>query len=217
MSQSAVPERPRASRSALLRDIGANAVAPYATYLILHGQGIAVVPALAAGAVFPAGAVILGFALRKRIEALGIVVLVATVASIIGAMFFTSPYLLLAKGSLITGGVGTVFLLSLAAHRPLVFYLVSSTGQDQAGRERYMALWETVPPFRLLMRRLTLIWGIALYAEASLRLLLIGLLPIEVFLPVSEAMWIVFFAAMTAWSWRYGARHIQRARDAARA
>ena len=213
MSQSGQSVRP--SRATLLRDIGVNAVAPYVTFLILHGRGLGTATALAAGAVFPAGATIVGFLAQRRVQALGIIVLIATAAGIVGALLFTSPYLLLAKGSLTTGGVGTAFLLSLATRRPLVFHLVSTTGQDQAGRQRYTTLWDTTPPFRDLMFRLTLIWGVALYAEALLRLLLIELLPIAVFLPVSETMWIVFFAAMTAWSWRYGARRMARLREAA--
>jgi hypothetical protein len=63
------------------------------------------------------------------------------------------------------------------------------------------------------MRRLTLIWGVALYVEATLRLVLIELLPIAVFLPVSEAMWIIFFAAMNLWSLRYSSRQMARIRD----
>ena len=59
------------------------------------------------------------------------------------------------------------------------------------------------------MRRLTIVWTLALFVEASLRLILIPLLPIEIFLPVSEAMWIGFFALMMAWSWRYGRRRIE--------
>lgn len=39
-------------------------------------------------------------------------------------------------------------------------------------------------------------------------MLLIELLPLVVFLPISEAMWIIFFAAMTLWSWRYGSRQM---------
>jgi hypothetical protein len=60
------------------------------------------------------------------------------------------------------------------------------------------------------MRRLTAIWAIALLGEATLRLALIPMLPIAIFLPVSEAMWIGFFTLMTAWSWRYGRRVVAR-------
>ncbi|MFO1028859.1 MAG: VC0807 family protein [Acetobacteraceae bacterium] len=206
---------PRPRRGALLRDIGVNAVVPYVTYLLLRHLGVAVIPALAAGAVFPAGAALVTFRRAGRIDALGVIMLVATGASMIGALLFTSPYLLLAKGSLITGGIGVLFLGSLAAQRPLVFHLIGSTGQDASGAALYDTLWNTVPPFRTLMRRLTLAWGVVLITEAALRLLLIDLLPIEVFLPVSEVMWIAVFAGMTAWSWRYGARRMSALRSAA--
>lgn len=35
---------------------------------------------------------------------------------------------------------------------------------------------------------------------------MIPLIPFAIFLPIIEAMWIVFVAATTAWSWRYGMR-----------
>ncbi len=202
---------PRARRRAVLRDIGVNAVLPYAVFLLLRRYGLDVVPALAISAVFPAASVILGAVLRHRVEAIGLVVLAASGAGIIGGLWFTSPLLLLAKGSFITGMVGTLFLASLLARRPLVFHAVAA-GRDEAARARYAALWDLLPAFRRLMRRMTAIWGIALYAEASLRLLLIKLLPIAVFLPVSEAMWMSFFALMMAWSWRYGRARMERLR-----
>jgi hypothetical protein len=196
-------EQPPPSRAALIRDIGINAGAPYATYLALRWYDVDVVLALAAGAIFPVSAIVVGFARNRRVDALGIIIQVATAASILGSLLFTSPYLLLAKGSLLTGGVGTMFLVSLAARRPLIFHLASTTGQDEAGRAEYEQMWQEDARYRSLMRRLTLVWGLGLYCEASLRLVLIPLLPIALFLPASEAMWIVFFMALTAWSWRY--------------
>ena len=203
---------PRQSRLALARDITVNAVAPYVTFLLLRAVGVGVVTALATGAIFPAGATIVTLIRNRRIDALGIIMLVATAASIVGAMLFTSPYLLLAKGSLITGGVGLLFLGSLAARRPLVFHLISNTGQDKSGAARYDALWHDVAPFRSVMRQLTLIWGVVLIAEATLRLLLIGRIPVALFLPISEVMWIAVFAGMTAWSWRFGRKRLARLR-----
>ena len=114
-------EQPPPSRLALVRDIGINAGAPYATYLTLRAYDVGVVPALAAGAIFPVTAIIVGFVRKRRVDALGMIILVATAASILGSMLLTSPYLLLAKGSLLTGGIGTLFLLSLMARRPLIF------------------------------------------------------------------------------------------------
>jgi hypothetical protein len=196
-------------RTNTIRDIAINAVLPYGTYLVLTGRGVPVVPALAAGAVFPVVACIVGFVRERRVQALGVIVILAAVASAIAALYFTSPFLTLAKGSLITGTIGLLFLGSLLRPRPLVFYL-AATGQDAAGRQRADALWDTAPQYRSVMRRLTVIWGIALLAEGALRLVLILLLPIVIFLPVSEAMRIGFIALMTAWSWRYGRRQMAR-------
>lgn len=195
-------------RMVLARDIGVNVVLPYATYLILSHEGVPTVQALAAGAVFPIGAIIAGFVRERRVQALGLVVLLATVVSILAALYFTSPYLALAKGSLVTGSFGVALLASLLARRPLVFHL-ANLGGDLEDRQHAETLWETVPLYRRLMRRITVVWSIALLCEALLRLILIPLLPIALFLPVSEAMWIGCCALMIAWSWRYGARQME--------
>jgi hypothetical protein len=196
-------------RTVLLRDIFVNAGLPYATYLLLSYQGVPTVPALAAGAVFPVGAIIWGFVRERRVQTLGMIVLVATVVSILAALYFTSPFLALAKGSLFTGSLGLAFLGSLFARRPLVFHL-ARLGQDDADRQHTEILWETVPLYRRMMRRITVVWSVALLIEASLRLILIPLLPIALFLPISEAMWLCCLGLMIAWSWRYGARQMDR-------
>jgi hypothetical protein len=193
----------------LLRDVTVNALLPYATYLLLSHWGVRTVCALAAGAVFPVCSIALAFRRERCAQALGVIVLAATVASIAGALAFTSPYLALAKGSLITGCVGLTFAASLLGRRPLIFHL-AMTGRDNAARRRADGLWETVPEFRGIMYRLTVAWTMALSAEATLRLILIPLLPIPIFLPLSEAMWIGFFAVMMGWSWRYGRRRMAK-------
>jgi hypothetical protein len=196
-------------RTVLLRDIFVNAGLPYATYLLLSYQGVPTVQALAAGAVFPVGAIVWGFVRERRVQALGMIVLVATVISILAALYFTSPFLALAKGSLFTGSLGLAFLASLFARRPLVFHL-ARLGQDEADRQHAESLWKTVPPYRRLLRQITAVWAVALLIEASLRLILIPLLPIALFLPVSEAMWLCCLGLMIAWSWHYGARRMDR-------
>jgi hypothetical protein len=196
-------------RMILLRDIGVNAGLPYATYLLLSYQGVPTVQALAAGAIFPVAAIMLGFIRQRRVQALGLIVLVATVASILAALYFTSPFLALAKGSLFTGSLGVLFLGSLFGRRPLVFHL-ARLGGDEADRQHAETLWETVPQYRRVLRRITAVWAVALLIEASLRLILIPLLPIALFLPISEAMWLCCLGLMIAWSWRYGASQMDR-------
>lgn len=57
---------------------------------------------------------------------------------------------------------------------------------------------EAARPARARLDRKASISGPALCAEASLRLLLLFTLPLAVLLPITEAMWIAFFAAVTA-------------------
>ena len=196
-------------RAILVRDICVNAVLPYATYLVLSYEGVPTVQALAAGAVFPVAGILWGFVRERRVQALGMIVLVVTVASILTALYFTSPFLALAKGSLFTGSLGLLMLGSLFARRPLVFHLanLSADAEDRAEAEK---MWETEPRYRRLMHRITVVWAVALLCEASLRLILIPLLPIALFLPLSEAMWICCMALMIGWSWRYGEREMGR-------
>ena len=198
----------------MLPNILINAVAPYATYLALRHFGVETVHALAVGAVFPVAGIILGFVRERRVQALGVIVLTVTIASIAGALYFTSPFLALVKGSLLTGALGIAFAVSLFARRPLVFYLASMSA-DADLRQEAEARWQTEAVYRRLMRRITIVWAAALFVEATLRVALIPLLPIAVFLPISEAMWICCFLLMIGWSWRYARRVMAREEGAA--
>lgn len=185
----------------MLMDLIVSAALPYAAFLILSSHGVSTVTALAIGAVFPIASIVVAFARERRIQAIGILTLSATVVSVVTSLYFQSPYLALAKASLITGCIGLVFGLSLMAPRPLVFYLAS---KDAQSREVNEARWQTIPGYRRVMRFITAVWCVGLLGEAGFRLVLIPLLPIEIFLPLSEVMWIGFFALLMAWSYRYG-------------
>ncbi|MGX1306230.1 hypothetical protein AB7M35_000950 [Amorphus suaedae] len=189
------------------KELIVNVALPYGTYLVLsHYFGLSTVMALAIGALFPVASIIVTALAEQRVQAIGIIVLAATGASILGSFVLDDPVLLLAKGSLITGIVGLVFGVSLMLKRPLVYYIATSDSAE--ARSEGEVLWEIEPRYRRAMRTLTLAWTIALFVEAIVRLILIPLLPLEVFLPVSETMWIAVFGLMTAWSWRYGRRVI---------
>ena len=196
-------------RTTLVRNVAVNAGLPYATYLLLSYQGVPTVPALAAGAVFPVGAIAAGFIRERRVQALGVIVLVATLASVLAALYFTSPFLALAKGSLFSALFSALLLASLLARRPLVFHL-ATMGQDTTERQHSEALWNAEAGYRRMMRHITLAWAAAFIVEGSLRLALIPLLPIAIFLPASEAMSLGCIALMAAWSWRYGSRQMAR-------
>lgn len=202
-------------RNRLLRDIGINAGLPYATYLLLSSQGVPTVQALAAGAVFPVTAIIVGFIRERRVQAIGTIVLVATLASILAALYFTSPFLALAKGSVFSAAFSLLLLGSLLGRRPLVFHL-AVLSQDADDRQQAETLWNTEPRYRRLMRSVTAVWAGAFIVEGSLRLMLIPVLPIALFLPVSEAMSLGCIGLMVAWTWRYATRQMEQIEAAER-
>lgn len=186
----------------MLKDFIVSAVLPYTAYLILTAQGVPMVMALALGAVFPILSIVIAYIKSRRLQAVGVLTLSASVASITAGLYFQTPFLILAKGSLITGAMGLAFGLSLLLPRPLIFYLATSGDSEKSKKSE--ALWQNQPGYRRLMRFITWVWCFGLLAEALLRLALIPLLPVSVFLPLSEVMWMAAFALLTVWSWHYG-------------
>lgn len=188
-------------------DIIFGAVLPYIAFLVARHFGLSNVHALAIGSLFPIATIAATYAASRRIAAVSIITLTATLASLAASLWFNSTYLALLKNSLITGCVGLIFLASLLAPRPLVFFLASEGGTGK--RAEHEGFWQTRPGYRRTIREMTLIWAVVLIAEAATRAVLIPLLPIDIFLVVSEVMWIVVFAGMIAWSIRYGKRRSQ--------
>ena len=193
----------------MLADIVFSAGLPYAAYLLLSHEGYSTVYALAGSACVSAAYTIYGVIRERRIHALAVIVLAATAASIAASIAFTSPFFALAKGSLITGSVALAFGVSLLLRRPLVYHL-ALVGQDEEARAEAAQLWAEQPRYRTVLRRITMVWAVALLIEAATRIVLIPLLPVAVFLVVSELLWLLTFAAVMAWSWRYGRREIDK-------
>ncbi|PRX07231.1 UNVERIFIED_ORG: hypothetical protein BCL66_11346 [Martelella mediterranea] len=184
-------------------DIIFGAVLPWLTYLLARHYDYSTVHALALGLVFPIGVIVVAYVRSNRLAAIGVITLAATLAALAGSLYFDSPYLALLKTSLITGFIGLVFAASLLMPRPLVFHFASEGDAEE--RKRLNLLYAASADYRALMRRMTLAWAVVLIAEAAVRAAIIPLMPVSVFLVVSEVMWIAVFALMMTWSWRYGA------------
>ncbi|TPW31770.1 hypothetical protein FJU08_08500 [Martelella alba] len=192
-------------------DIIFGALLPYLTFVLGQHFGLSIVHALALGSLFPIATIMVSYFVSRRIAAVSIITLSATLASLAGSLWFNSAYLALLKNSLITGLIGLVFLGSLFAPRPLIFFLAAEGNREK--QEKYEGFWQTRPGFRRTMREMTGIWAAALLGEAILRAVLIPLLPINIFLVVSEVMWIAVFAGMMTWSIRYGKRRSKQLED----
>jgi hypothetical protein len=130
-----------------------NAVLPALTYFVLAGHGFTEVSALLASSLWPLFELGLSFALHRRVDELSVLVLVLLGLSMLAALGFNSPRLLLVKESAVTGLFGLAILASYAVPRPLMFYFGRkfATNGTPEGIAWWNGLWQ-YPGFRRTQR-----------------------------------------------------------------
>lgn len=166
-----------------------NVLLPWLIYQALTSQGVSTINALMATAVVPLATTLYGWLSARRVEALGIMTLAFVAVGLVTSLLSGDPFFYLIKESLLTGVWGLVLLGSLLAARPLTFYFGRQfmAGGDPTRAAWYDSLWQR-PQFRALQRWSCIMWGLGLVAEALLRVLLVLVLPIPVFLLVSQVL-----------------------------
>jgi len=199
----------------LIRDV----LLPYAVYYFLHHRGVSNVSALAAGGAVNALFVLRGLIRNRRAEALGIIVLITFALGIAASYLTGNARFALAKDSVLTGGVGLVFLLSLLAARPVMYLMIRQmvTHGDPAKASALDARWDSSPGFRSTQRLMTGVWGAGLLADAAVRLVLIMMLPVSTAAAASTGILIATFVLLIAWTRLYLPRRAARLQEAAAA
>jgi hypothetical protein len=109
---------------------------------------------------------------------------------------------LLVKDSALTGIFGAVFLGSLLAPRPLI-YFVSRSYTTGALAQTWDARWQSQPGFRRAMRVLTGGWGIGLLADAVARVVLAATLAPALVAALSSTIAVAVFGGLIAWTLAY--------------
>ncbi|MBV8235422.1 MAG: hypothetical protein JO075_06945 [Acidimicrobiia bacterium] len=170
------------------------AVAPFVAYLLIRPYVGSDAVGLAIVSVFPVLEVAYERRRHGRLDPVGLIVLVGLAAGLVGAVVFNGDATLLKlRESLVTGVFGLVCLASLAARRPVMFYLgrAFETGGDPEKVAEFDTRWE-IPGVAWSFRLVTAIWGIALVAEAGVRTALALSLPTSTFLAVAPVVgWVV--------------------------
>ena len=199
---------PAAARRQSLRGMAFDVVAPVGLYYGLRAAGVGVWLALVAGAAAPALSSLIGLVTRRRTDGLGLSVMALLLLSAGVSLLAGSPRVLLARDGLLTGTWAIWFFLSLRARRPVTFafsrpLLEGRRVFDPAtrswvppGPDSWDALWEKEPRFRHIWRVVTVIWGVALLADAVIRLLMAWTLPVGVVPGLGGALWPVTFVIL---------------------
>lgn len=167
-------------------------LAPAVVYYVARALGVASVPALLLGAVWPAVRVLAALVRRRRVDRLALLVLALVVATAAVSVPSGSPELLLARGSVVTAVLGVVVLGSLARPRPVMFTVgravLEGAGHDPAPWDARFAAHAS---FRRLWRTITALWGAGLLLDAVLGVVLAFTLPVDV-VPVSTTVgWVL--------------------------
>ncbi|MFG2649698.1 VC0807 family protein [Streptomyces sp. NPDC048436] len=169
---SAATPTARQSRWESLKPLVLDAVVPTASYYLLSkGFGMGTMGALAWSSVVPAGRTLWGVVRERRVNGLAALILAANVVGLLLSLVAGDPRLMLAKDSGITATIGIAILWSVAAGRPLM--TAGLKPWVTKGNAARTAVWDRLigeqGRFARLERTFSVLWGVALFGEAVLR------------------------------------------------
>lgn len=148
---------------------------------------------------------IVGVIRSKRIDFLAGIVLLGIAVSLLVIVLGGSPKVFLIRESFFTIAFGLALLGSLAFPRPLMYYFSRhfATGNNPENIVWFDSLWQYAG-FRTSMRVMTVVWGIGLLLEATVRISLVIVLSTAQFLLISPFVIYGIIGILIAWTFRYG-------------
>ncbi|MGV9885266.1 VC0807 family protein [Streptomyces sp. NPDC003006] len=145
------------------------------------GASAPALAALAWSSVLPAGRTAWGLVKEQRVNGLAALILAANVVGLLLALVAGDPRLMLAKDSGITATVGIAVLVSVWVGRPLMTAALQPWVTK--GNAARIPAWEGLSAerarFARLERMFSLMWGVALFGEAALRVVGAYTLPVD--------------------------------------
>src|SRR5580658_7009490 len=196
---------------AMLPNLLIDGALPAIAYQILSRHGVADVPALTAGAIFPAANIIRKFIVTRSLDLIGAIVLIFLTIGVIGSLLSGNVLFVLIKESFITGLVGLLFLSSLLWQRPIIFYIARQfvAGEDPERLAWWNKRWE-FPRFRRVMRVMTTVWGLGYLIEALVRVAIALTFAPGTVVIVSPILAIGTTVGLIFWTRRYGKQAQER-------
>jgi hypothetical protein len=182
---------------------------PLALYWLLRLAGTSDVTALIVSGILPAVGVARGIIRRRRVDAIGALVLFGIVAGTVMGLVSHSARLMMMEGALPTAVFGLVCLGSLLTSKPMILRIAIETSGDTA-RGHEIAAWTAHPAGQRAFKIITLTWGIALLAEAVIHVGIVATMSTGTALLVVKVLpWLVT-GALLRWTMHYGRRARQQ-------
>lgn len=183
----------------LLEDI----LLPYGTYKLLQHLGVQENLALAAGGSVSFIRVMVNLARTRKLDLAALFMLLMFALTIVTSLAAGHVRLSIATDSLYTGLAGIALLGSLARGQPLFYELVRR--QVLAGKR------EDSASLRQRMTRITTVWGVVLLCEATLRIALLLLLPVNIMRWGTNVLMGVVIASLFLWTRAYNRKAARQA------
>ena len=209
----APPDATFGLRTFLTGSLALDVVVPIVAYQgLIHVVGMARLPALVLSGAFPAANVVRRYVQHRRVDPIGVIVLLSIVVGAVLSLISGSEKLTLLRESLLTAAFGIAFLVSLVFRKPIMFLLVRQfvAREDERQLSEWDALWEGVPEFRRVMRQMTALWGIALLSEFILKVVMIETLSTDVVQAISGPVILVLTGVLIVATISWGRRVRER-------
>jgi hypothetical protein len=197
--------------SLVIFDVGG----PLAVYYSLRAAGTSTVVALVVSGVLPAIGIGLDVRRHRRVDAIGVVVLIGILAGAVVGLVTGSARLVLIDGTVPTGVLGLVCFGSLLTARPLMFRVaLQFVGPESEQGREFVNLWQ-YRPFRHIFAVITVVWGVAFIVETGAQVAIIEYASASTAKTTSNVMPIVVAALVMGWTVLYGRWHRARGERAA--
>ena len=153
---------------------------------------------MTAGASVPATGAAVKWLRSGRLDTLAVLVMGSAALTMVLSVVSGSPRSLLAREGWVTGAWGIWMCWGAWAARPPTFTIARPLmeGSRFFGTASWSDLWEQSSEFRRIWRVSSVLWGMALLADASIRVLMAYILPVSVVPALAGALYPVTFVVM---------------------
>lgn len=156
-------------------------IAPTAAFFLLDRLGVPALWNLMIGSALALGMTAVNTLRHRRIDRVGILVLIEIAVSIVLLLVVKDPRLLLVRPALYTTAAGVYLLATSFRGKPLTYdgaFQIGTKG-DPVRAAAFERSWERVPRFRTVLRISSLGWALACLIDAVLRVIVVYATPLD--------------------------------------
>ncbi|MGF9846675.1 VC0807 family protein [Priestia megaterium] len=189
----------KTSKVEIIVSVLINIVLPYLIYTILKTHITSII-ALSLAACVPLVDTLYHLIKDKKLDTFSSFIFSGIVLSIVAAWIGGDERFILLRESYVTGIMGLVFLLSLLAPKPLIYYFAMRFISNKSVMTKR---WEEEVSFRHFIRIMAAVWGIGLMIEALVKVIIVYEYPISKALVISPIAQYIIIAILIYWNIRF--------------